>query len=190
MIINIRGTNGSGKSTIVRKLLAASSSSQPKYGCMGARQPEAYRLMVPGVAKPIYVLGPYIANIGGCDRIRPYDSILDLVRKYAAQGHVVFEGVLISDNYGRMGELLESYGKSAVLMYLDTPLEVCLNNIQARTGEGSKTKHVERKFHEIKKVRGWFLENGKVRIEDVSMNTGYPRLMELLSGECVGDRLR
>jgi len=165
----------------VRGLLAASSKKRSIWGNIGFRQQEAYECHLDGVADSVYIIGPYMNNIGGCDRIRPYDTILHLLDKYAARGHVVFEGVLISDNFGQVGEWLENKGKKALVVFLDTPLEVCLSNIAGRT-EDAGTKHVERKFIEIQKVKGWFIENDKVRVMDVSMKDGLEKVMGALRG--------
>src|SRR5690606_34634055 len=99
MLINLRGTNGSGKSTIIRRLFEQYNPRQ-RYGCLGLPRAEANELRVPRVAKPVYILGPYSTPTGGCDSIQPYDLILELMEKYAARGHVIFEGVLISSSYG------------------------------------------------------------------------------------------
>lgn len=148
-------------------------------GLLGAREPEAYRCTLPGVKRPLHILGPYLGPIGGCDRIRPYANILTLLDKYAPRGHVMFEGVLISDNYGQIGEWLEKRGKQAVVAFLDTPLETCLERLNART-ENPGNQHVGKKYQAIKKVRGWFLENGKVRVVDISSDTGADTLLKLL----------
>lgn len=109
MIINIRGTNGSGKSTVVRQIMDRADRCLPIHGVLGLRRPEAYKLEFKD-RTPVYVLGPYDVPTGGCDAVHPFSLILDLVHKYAPQGHVLFEGSLVSDHYGKMGALLESFG--------------------------------------------------------------------------------
>lgn len=182
LIFNIRGTNGSGKSTVVRHFLPG---ARPIYGLLGARDPEAYLCNLPWLKDNLYVLGPYRNRIGGCDRIRPFDNILTLLDKYAPRGHIMFEGVLVSDNYGRVGEWLESKGSASVVVFLDTPLEVCVERVKARTDKPG-TQHMERKFKEILKVRGWFLENGKLRVVDASSETAPVVITELLNAPGVG----
>jgi hypothetical protein len=53
MLINLRGTSGSGKSTAVLGLLAQ-CPHKPIYGALG-RLPEAYALC----ARPVFIIGPY-----------------------------------------------------------------------------------------------------------------------------------
>lgn len=60
MIVNIRGTNGSGKSTVVRAFMDHAGSVHPIYGSLGLREPEAYKVRHPHVQEDAYVLGPYV----------------------------------------------------------------------------------------------------------------------------------
>src|SRR5262249_15014544 len=99
MLVNLRGTSGSGKSTVVRKLMAQ-CMRKPIYDMFGLRQPEAYKLTLP---QPAFVIGPYTKRpnlCGGCDRILPFALVPQLIEKYAQHGHVVFEGLLIATCYG------------------------------------------------------------------------------------------
>ena len=130
MIISIRGTHGSGKSTAVQELLAQ-GKGQPIMGRL-RNKPAAYRLTFEEVPDPVFVLGPYTLTCGGCDAVQPYDLILDLLRDYAPQGHIVFEGALVSSSYGRIGALLEQLGQEAVFAFLTTPPEECLRRIVQR----------------------------------------------------------
>jgi hypothetical protein len=131
-VINIRGTHGSGKSTVVRELMRASKICSPIYGVLGRKRPEAYRLTMEGCPADTFVLGPYETACGGCDAVQPYALIPQLIEKYAARGSVVFEGALISSCWGAIGEALERRGRNAAVLFLDTPLEVCVERVNAR----------------------------------------------------------
>jgi hypothetical protein len=120
MLINLRGTSGSGKSTAVFGVLA-----QCPHKPIG-RLPEAYALC----AQQAFIIGPYTSSCRGCDRILPFALIPKLIAKYAEHGHVVFEGLLISTFYGAIGKLMET--RDSVVMFLDTPLDVCIARVKAR----------------------------------------------------------
>lgn len=128
MIINIRGTHGSGKSTVVKTLLSRYPNEQIK----GPKKPLGYRVAVPFLDRPVMVVGPYETACGGCDAIQPYSLIWPRVDEYAEVGHVLFEGALVSTNYGTIGEASEKYGDDFVFAFLNTPLQVCLDRVKAR----------------------------------------------------------
>ena len=52
MIIQLRGTSASGKSTIVRGVLKALGGGRPIFGAFGPRQPQAH--VIEGRARPLY----------------------------------------------------------------------------------------------------------------------------------------
>ena len=131
MIINLRGTHGAGKTKVITTVLA--NGSCRLYGvALGPWMPEAYRLKIPHVEKPVFVIGPYdTGGCDGCDRIQPFDLIPPLIEKYAERGHVVFEGALISTCWGAVGEVLAQRAGSVVL-FLDTQVETCVERVRAR----------------------------------------------------------
>lgn len=184
MIVNVRGTNGAGKSTVVKDIMKPHRAF-PIYGALGPKRPEANKLLdLPRFGKPIYVLGPYLTPAGGADCIQPYERIPELIRKYAVQGHVIFEGIIISCAIGTVGLCLEEYGKDSVVAYLDTSLEECLKAVNERREtrglEREPLKHVEAHYHAIRSVRDRMLEIDKVKVIDISRETGADIIMELL----------
>jgi hypothetical protein len=129
MLLKIHGTSGAGKTTIVRDLMEVATQILP----MGpVKRPEAYRLTVPGVARPVYVLGPYENTCGGMDGVSSVNDQIDLIHHYADLGHVIYEGLLLSTYYGSLGAAVERYGKEHVWAFLDTPIEVCIERVKAR----------------------------------------------------------
>ena len=187
MLISVRGTNGSGKSTVVQGLLKL-KPALPIFGVLGTKRPEAYRLKLEGLSKPIYVLGPYHVASGGCDQIQPYDLILDLLGKYAPKGHVVFEGVIVSSSYGRVGRLMETYGKEAVMAFLSTPLEDCIKNVQKRRDAKADARpfnpaNLTSKYNQIVGSRVKMLAEDKLRVVDLLPETALAQILALL-GEC------
>ena len=132
VLINLRGTHGSGKSTAIRALMEK-SNVRPIFGTtFGLRCPEGYKARLPEVEADVFVLGPYTTPCGGCDRIQPYDLIPSLIEKYAARGHVIFEGALISSCWGTIGRLLERWKRDAIIVFLDTPVDECIRRVRTR----------------------------------------------------------
>lgn len=135
--INIRGTNGSGKSFLVRKFLAKYETRKIRtelpadlLGIGG--KVEAYRTLYKGT--PVYTIGNYESKGGGCDLIKEQDTVCNLVRQYIKKGHVLFEGVIVTTLYSRYYNLSQEIG-GMIWAYLDTPLEKCIERIEGRGGK-------------------------------------------------------
>lgn len=185
MLISLRGTNGSGKSTVIRALMRGSSCS-PIYGCLGPRQPEAYELGVPGCKERVFLLGPYQTPTGGCDRLQ-YEQVLDLIKKYEPKGHVIFEGIIVTSVYGRVGALMEQYKTDSVFVFLDTPLEVCLERVEARRGGKARDerliKNVTNKFNSAARIKERVASEGIMRCFTVSSSNGAKVIKQILMGK-------
>lgn len=133
MIINIRGTSGSGKSTAVRKVMEFAPIIEPEY-IEGRKTPYFYRLRWPGCV--ISVPGSYISQCGGSDTIKTYDQLFEIVRSEHEQGHhVLFEGLLVAHDKKRCTELWDWLGRkpgSFAIIEIAEPLEVCLSSVEER----------------------------------------------------------
>lgn len=138
-IVNIRGCNGSGKTTIVRRFLDRLPSvalggkpEKPAGYCVSA---EAW-----GLRLPVYVVGSYENACGGTDGIKTQEEIVDRVQRAHAHGHVLVEGLLMSkssDN-GTTAPALRELG--AIFAFLDTPWEVCLQRVLERRTQAGNDK--------------------------------------------------
>lgn len=186
MIISLRGTNSSGKTTVVRNLLAK-FEPKPIYGMVGPRKPEAYEL-VRKRGKPIYVLGPYDDTpTSGVDVISTagLDCVTELCEKYRPKGHVIMEGILVSSNFGSVGEYLVQYKSELIIAILDTSLEQCVEALKKRqilAGSGpAEVKHIGAHYKRIHgSTRKRFEEYG-VRVEMVSRENGAEKILSWLN---------
>ena len=114
---------------------------------------------------------------GGCDAIQPQGLILDLLRKYAAQGHVLFEGLLIGDSYGSVGALLDQLsgeGVSSAVIRLNTPLDECLKRVRRRRAERGDSRPLNPK-HTIAHFARSF--NSKLAFEAAGSRAMWLRLV-------------
>lgn len=161
MIVNIRGTHGSGKSTVVRRMMAH-HGAEPELGPKG--RPLGYVLRPRWLVRPLYVTGSYETACGGCDGIQPYAEIWPRVVRYAALGHVLFEGALVSSSYGNIGRASEAYGDEFVFAFLDTPLELCLERVAARRKARGDLRPLNPKNTEVKY---WNVMASLAKIRDV-----------------------
>lgn len=163
-IVNLRGTSGAGKSTVVHTLLSMYQHQVVEHFGVRGNRPLVYELCLCSPKgtpsehpRPhLYVVGPYKTQCGGCDAITGYQDVLPpLLTKYARKGDILFEGLLISGGYGSvgraMGRLMTTGGHSTVFALLDTPLELCLERVNARrrargVEEPVNPKNTEQKY--------------------------------------------
>jgi deoxyadenosine/deoxycytidine kinase len=140
MIISIRGTNGSGKSTVVRELMGTAKSIRPLYGRLGTKDPEACELL--GWGKRVFALGPYTTQRRGLDAITDYDKQVELVRDYGTLGHAIFEGFISGKLWGRVGAVLEELApaQGVALLFLSTSLEECIRRVVTRRRQAGDTR--------------------------------------------------
>lgn len=146
MVINLRGTSGAGKSTIVRSVMERYPSKTPQY-LDGRRQPINYLLSrtppFPGnpvlwnpESRQLFIPGHYETPCGGCDTIERVDDVYSLVTNAALQGFdVLFEGIMVQDDVKRAVNFDNRIGKLLVICLTAVPLETCLAGIQARRDE-------------------------------------------------------
>ena len=142
IIINPRGTSGSGKTELVRCILAqygwqpsADGAGAGRLQLMyrpGRSRPLGYRLEHPLGGRPLTVLGHYEITSGGCDTIRAADGGVDEIMRraadYAARGHdVLIEGQRLSSEYERSAELGRAHDLH--ILRLTTPPEQCARNL-------------------------------------------------------------
>lgn len=161
MIINIRGTSGSGKSSLVRELMNQADEIEEIRPASAGGKLVGYSLE--GLAdKDVHVVGSYHTACGGCDGIKTQDEVCARVRRFAKMGHVVFEGLLISHIYGRYKALHQELdglmGQGPYhWLFLDTPLEVCLENVAKRREARGNTAPLNptntiQKWHDSRRV--------------------------------------
>lgn len=132
VIVSIRGTSGSGKSHIPFTLFYKCSREEI-IGGDGKVKGYVVDASSLGVRFPIYVLGKYTTQCGGCDQIPTQQEAADRAVHYNQIGHVLMEGLLASaaGPKGAVTATIQETG-NAVFAILDTPLEVCLERVQAR----------------------------------------------------------
>ena len=185
-IVSLRGTSGSGKSWVVHKALRTWHHEVLEW-TRGKRKdrPLVYRIELP--ASQLYVFGSYETKCGGCDTITDYKTIVPvLLKRYAPKGHVLFEGLLMSGGYGRVGAALselQAQGHNVVCAILDTPLDKCLRRVNTRrmargVEEPVNPKNTEQKHRQIlNSIPN--LENQGLRCTTINHNRSFSEVMKL-----------
>lgn len=151
MIISLRGTNGSGKSTIVRKVMRL-------YGLVikiqypGRQRPYGYVLHSRSTyIKPLFVPGHYEIANGGVDTLKSLDEAYDLILKHHRMGfHVLYEGKNMSDGATRIAEIYAARHSVAVAL-IDEPLKKCVAAVRKR-GHKIKVETIEKLHKKSRRV--------------------------------------
>ena len=202
-IVNIRGTNGAGKT----KLAEAFMGDRREGGALGGEDVTLLtymkQLKSEQRSKPILgrwnamdrtmLVGKYgHANCGGCDTIPTQDLICDAVRaatEYKDCRVVVFEGSLVStifDRYKQLDMELNKKGWKYLWCYMSPSAEECIERVLKRT-EGAKTTTIADKHRAVRATRDKAMKSG-LRVLDMSTGwdaaNGIPDAFYTLAGEC------
>lgn len=185
-IINIAGTNGSGKSTIARALLQEATESVPLRR-EGRAAPIGYDLTVPGVEGVVHLVGAYEVPTGGCDTIRDVNEVFRLIeQEYSAPlKHVVYEGAIVM-NMVRGVTLAQAHPNAVTVLLLTTPLEACIKAINGRRleqGEGPlpDRENVVSNWKRAYSYGGKMQQAG-ARLFKLPREKGLAKLLEVLRG--------
>jgi len=155
MILDIRGTNGSGKSTIVHRLLS-------RFGNEDVYDEEDNLIghWIPRFN--LAVAGRYKRVCGGTDTIKSADEIEGRIRLLNDNFSIVIaEGIMMSHTFQRYHDLateLEDYR----FCFLDTPLDTCIFRVQARRLERGNTKPLNEKWLRSDYHRIWNTTKGRM----------------------------
>ena len=137
MIINIRGTHGSGKSTLVRNVMGMYATVTPNM-VDRRKQPFSYVCSDPGML-PLYIPGHYETPTGGCDTIPDATLIYETIYQAAASGmNVLYEGIVAQHSQVRLMALNREYPVQIIV--LTTDVTTCIKSVQARRDEAGNTK--------------------------------------------------
>lgn len=98
----------------------------------------------------VSVLGSYESTCGGVDTIHGYDQLQALVRERVDVGHVVMEGLLLSEDVKQTlvmvawqrtrGAYRSPLDRETRVIFLNTPVDVCLERVRKRRAEAGNEK--------------------------------------------------
>lgn len=170
-IVNIRGTNASGKSTIPMQMFANDNTTYVLTRKDDKGKDKDVAMVFP---KYGYVaIGSYFGKTGGLDRIRTTQEqkdIIDLVSKLPY--NIVFEGILASTVFSTWRDVLlkhqneEEVKRKAYVINLLPPFEVVKERLLKRNGgKEVKWEQVESKYRTVKKNATKFAESGLTSLE-------------------------
>ena len=167
MIVNIRGCNGAGKSTVPMLMMEADPDYEViKLGVTKTGKPCAPALTIFHKLKWV-ALGTYFNKTGGMDTFgsnAETREALDYALKHYPEYDVVMEGVIastIKSTYAELFKSMENQGHQVLIMAFLPPLKVCLERIQQRNGgKAINEELVGSKWNTVASSVGYFREQG------------------------------
>lgn len=185
-IIQVRGTSGSGKSTVVREIMKRYKPGRGKFYRQGRKQPLGYTLINPQLGRRnLVIVGHYETACGGCDTLPSYDDSIGIVREAHANGYdVLFEGLLISGEVQRCAKL-HADGLPFHVIGLEVPLDVCLDSVNQRRWAknpdkpGVNPRNTEAKYKTVQGAMRKLAEAG-VPTEWQTRDGAVERILQLL----------
>lgn len=183
-LVYVHGTNGSGKSTLARAVMAAAGELKEfvryrddsnKCGITYTRPPE------------LGLIGRYGNACGGVDGVQPYADIYPMLKMHTqrrdlrmfAEG-LVTPGVETCTNFASLFD-------RAVFIYLDTPLDQCINNVlRRRAAKGNqKPYNPANLYRKAQSAASWAnrLEASGLEVKRLNYRQAYETTLELLGLE-------
>jgi thymidylate kinase len=163
MVVKLGGCNGSGKTSVVRAVMAM-FDFKPIHWHGNAGKVKQYEAMISksnslsAYFDYIVVLGDYRNVCGGMDTISDKNDRLAMVEHFCTFNKtnqrtlVVYEGLITGKTYGAMGELSEKCRLPWLYVFMDTPFEECV----ARVLKRRKTKGNNAPFDPERTMRPTF----------------------------------
>ena len=213
-VLSIRGTNGSGKSSIARRFLPSPLTGGQHGGPVNLNWYPSPTKKEPGRQKRVEgygrdskqlgcigIVGPYKTSCGGLDQVQDFEvsrGAISYMLDTLCCEWVIAEGLLASGVYGSWGkysELLRSQGHIYAFCYLNTPLEVCKERIKMRQeAAGKKDKVinwqlVEDKFNSVRGNRDIALSHGEV-VYDLPYLKEVEAVIDIMMGKGDEHRVR
>jgi len=132
MIINYRGTSGTGKSHLVHTIKGLYPRVEPQK-VIWRDNPMGYVCYPDDGRSPLYLVGHYETTCGGCDTIDTIENVYKYVHRALDKGYdVLYEGLVLQSDTNRCITLKD---KGLAVIFLDVPIDVCLDAVQSRRSE-------------------------------------------------------
>lgn len=167
MIVNIRGTNGAGKSTIPMQMMELDPDFEVlKLGVSKIGRPCNPAITVFHKLKWV-ALGTYFNKTGGMDTYGTNEDAkmaLNYVLEHYPGYDVLMEGFVVSgiqSTYGEIFHALEEAGHQVLIIAFIPPIEVCLERVYKRNGNKPiKEKNVLSKWRSVVSGVNYFRNEG------------------------------
>lgn len=179
-LVYVHGTNGSGKSTLARAVIAAAGGVESVSHLLPNK-----KATYTHTAQGLVLVGKYGNACGGVDGVAPYAAVLDIVEEQAKgwERSIFMEG-LATPGLETCQRLAASVGGRALFIYLDVPVEQCIQNVLARRGRKGTTKEYNpaNLIKKQKSASNWIrrLEANGLETASLAWDNAYARTLQHL----------
>ena len=170
LIVQVRGTSGSGKSTIIKRIMSETTGWHSILQA-GRRQPVRYvkqTYTAPATKFDITIIGHYESACGGGDTIghaREIYEYIQEVQENRIYSVIIAESLLLSEDVKWTTQL---YPPNQVkLLFLDTPLQTCWDRIDERRALKGNTRPLNYKKTETRLAQ---IERSRLRLIAAGFN--------------------
>lgn len=161
-IVNIRGTNGSGKTTTVRAIMNRLTHIRD-YTTKNGVFTHVYKN---ANDEFVFFIGKYEGAVtGGVDRVKNVRDVVEACRELSGYGHIVMEGLLMSGLQQLTKDVADACVGSAQLhaLTLDTPKEKCIEQTMKRRALAGNDKPFDPGKSLLPKYRAVELAHAKLK---------------------------
>lgn len=139
MIIDIRGTNGSGKSYPIHELLRRYPSEVWNLHLKEVAGEDVEHTVVEELS--LAIIGSYRTQCGGADGVTKQDAITAAIKHlHPIYKTVIVEGSIVASVYSRWEQLARELNDDYVFWFLDTPVDECVQSVMDRRLAKGNTK--------------------------------------------------
>jgi predicted ABC-type ATPase len=171
--INIKGCNGSGKSTIPIRMIDQEKGHVYLTTRQDDKKPVATILPVMGVV----IFGSYLTNCGGCDALPDTKKVQELLKDlWTKDIHIIYEGVIVGDIYSTFKDIMvafnEVWPREVSFCFMGTKFKECLRRIQGRNGGKPINEELVRQKYKnsLRHITGYAEEGLDCKVLDTTGN--------------------
>lgn len=172
-IIYVHGTNGSGKSTLARAVIKA-AGGVIGVSCIHNNRKATYTHTEAGVI----MVGKYGNACGGVDGVSPYSAAIDI----ALEQVELWDRKVFMEGLATPGlETCQKLGPGALFIFLDTPVEQCIENVLKRRAVRGNDKPYDpaNLYKKLRSAESWAkrLELHGLNVVRLSWDNAYTRIL-------------
>lgn len=181
MIVHLRGTNGAGKSTIVRTIMSE-YRDRVTMSTPGRRRPIGYLCSNPDDTNTLFIPGHYEIANGGIDTLRDLDEAYSMMWDAYDAGHdVLYEGKNMQDGTVTARAIKLFATDQIAFVHVNHPVDACIQAVRDR-GHSIAEKTIRSIATRIERVSEELKSRG-YRVFSCSREEALIVTLKLLRGE-------